>query len=246
MANKYLLTYLQQFIYDYLHMLSHFHHLFCMFNFLYNKLPSYFPFFSFFSVYSLKLSAYHSSLTLQFALCFLFSVPYSVSNFLFAYVALLVQYPVIVSISLSWPCPAFNNNSHSSLICDYFQFLLTICLCLSSLHAFYSIHPCPSCSLNYLCCAIHPYHFTLSALDPVCCCILTASQFSALFFTHDCHSMHTYYSMDTFPIPHAPPCSRPQSRCLIHIISCRFMLVASFLMPSFQFTYATCPIYATH
>ena len=82
--------------------------------------------------------------------------------------------------------------------------------------------------LPHLCCAIHPCHFTLSALDPVCCCILTASLFSALFFAHDCHSMHTCYSMDTFPIPHAPPCSRPQSRCLIHIISCRFMLVASF------------------
>ena len=116
-----------------------------------------------------------------------------------------MQYPVIVSISLSWPCPAFNNNSQSSLICDYFQFLLTIRLCLSSLRAFHSIHPCPSCSLNYLCCAIHPCHFTLSALDPIHCCILTVSLFSALFFTHDCHSMHTYYSMDAFPIPHAPP-----------------------------------------
>ena len=104
-------------------------------------------------------------------------------------------------------------------------------------------HHAPSIDL---CCAIHPCHFTLLALDPVCCCILTASLSSALFFTHDCHSMHTYYSMDTFPIPHAPPCSRPQTRCLIHIISCRCMLVASFFVPSFQFTYATCPIYATH
>ena len=151
---------------------------------------------------------------------------------LIAYAPLLAQYPVIVSISLSWP-------SHSALICDSFQFLLSISLCLSSLHAFHSICPCLSCSLNYLCCAIHPCHFTLSALDLVCCCILTASLFSALFFIHDCHSMHTCHSIDTFPIPHAPSCSPPHSSCLIHIISCRFMLDASFFMPSFQFTHAS-------
>ena len=164
--------------------------------------------------------------------------------FFFAYAVLLAQYPVTVSISLSWPCPACDHNSHSALIFYSFQFLLSISLCLSSLHAFDSTHPYLSCSLNYLiCCAIHPCHFILSALDPVCCCILTASLFSALFFIHDRLSMHTCHSMDTFPISHASP---SHSSCLIHIISCRFMLVASFFMPSFQFTYATCPIYATH
>ena len=185
-------------------------------------------------------------MTLRFTLRFLFYVPCSVSNFCFAYAALLAQYPAIVSISLSWPCPTCNNNSHSALICDSFQFLCSISLCLFSLHAFHSIHHCPSCSLNYFCCAIHACHFTLSAPDPVCCCILTVSLFSALLFIHDCHSMQICHAMEIFPIPHAPPSSLPHSSCLIHIISCRFMPDASIFMPSFQFTYATCLIYATH
>ena len=217
-----------------------------MFNFLYNKLPPYFPFFLAFSLFirsslvhitqPISDTQVHTSLSV---LCSIFRFNFFFCPFLsqLAFHGLVLH--VIVSISLSWPCPACNNNSHSSLICDSFQFLLTIHLCLSSLHAFHSIHPCPSCSLNYLCCVIHPCHFTLSALDPVCCCI-TATLSSALFFIHDCHSM------DTFPIPHAPPCSPPHSSCLIHITSCRFMLVASFFMPSFKFTYTTCPIYATH
>ena len=134
----------------------------------------------------------------------MFHVPFQCLFLLSAYAPLLVQYPVIVSISFSWPCPACDTNSHSALICDSFQFLLSISLCLSSLHAVHSIRPCLSCSLKYLCFAIHLCQFTLSALDLVCCCILTASLFSALFFIHDCHSMHTCHSMDTFPIPHAP------------------------------------------
>ena len=97
------------------------------------------------------------------------------------------------------------------------------------------VHHAPS-----TCCAIHPCHFILSALDPVCCCILTASLFSALFFDDDSHSIHTCHSTDTFPIPRAP------HRIAVHIISCRFILVASVFMFSFQFTYATCPISATH
>ena len=195
-----------------------------------------FPFFSFFSVHSLKLSAYHSSLTLQFTLHFLFNVPYSVSNFLFAHVALLVQYAVIVSISLSWLCPAFNNNSHSSLVYDYFQFLLTIHLYLSSLHAFHSIHHYPSC---------FPCHPSFQHLILFVAVFNSFTTFCFVLY-YDCHSMCTCYSMDTFPIPHAPARSLPQSRCLIHIISCRCMVVASLIMPSFQFPYATCPIFATH
>ena len=103
----------------------------------------------------------------------------------------------------------------------------------------YFIYCCPSCSLNYLCCAIHPCHFTLSALDPVCCCILTASLFSALFFTHDCHSMHTYYSMKTFPIPHAPGLKAGALFTLYHVDACLLLLFSCLLfnshMPLAQF-----------
>ena len=129
--------------------------------------------------------------------------------------------------------PACNSNSHSSLIYDSFQFFLTIRLCLSSLHAFHSIHPCPSCSLNYLCCAIYPCHFTLSALDPVCGCILAASLFSALFFIHDCHSMHTCHSMDTFPslmLPHAPHLIGIALFTLYHVDSCLLLLFSCLLL----------------
>ena len=159
----------------------------------------------------------------------------------------VAQYPVISQLAFhGLVLHVIIINIQPSFVMTLFSFCFSVSLCLSLLHVFHSIHPCPSCSLNYLCCAIHLCHFTLSALAPVCCCILTASLFSALFFIHDCHSTHTCHSMDTFPIPHAPPCSPPHSSCLIHIISCRFMPVASFFMPSFQFTYVTCPIYATH
>ena len=162
----------------------------------------------------------------------MFHIPFQFLFLLIAYAPLLAQYPVIVSISLSWPCPACDTSSHSTLICDSFQFLLSISLRLSSLDAFHSICPCLSCSLNYLCCAIHLCHFTLSALDLVCCCILTASLFSALFFIHDCHSMHTCHSMDTFPVPHAPHLIAVAFYTLYHVDSCLMLLFSCLLFNS--------------
>ena len=136
-------------------------------------------------------------------------------------------------LPFSWPGPAFNNNSHSSLICDYFQFLLTIHLCLSSLHAFHSIPPCPSCSLNYLCCAIHPCHFTLSALDPVCCCILTASLFSP------CTLITAWTHFPSLMLPHAPGRKAGTLFTLYHVDACLLLLFSCLLfnshMPIAQF-----------
>ena len=221
-------------------MLCHFHHLFylCLIFFVISFLhTSPFSAFSPFirsSLVHITQSIFdtqvHTSLSVLCSICCF--------KFLFC---LCCPFSTISCNSLAW-----NNNSHSALICDSFQFLCSISLCLFSVHAFHSIHPYPSYSLNYSCCAIHACHFTLSALDPVCCCILTASLFSALLFIHDCHSMHICHAMDIFPISHAPPSSLHHSSYLIHIISCRFMFDASVFMPSFQFTYATCLIYATH
>ena len=115
--------------------------------------------------------------------------------------------------------------------------MLSISLCLSSLHALilYTLaHHTPSS-----CCAIHPCHLILSALHPVCCCIFTAYCFlpcSLFMIVSPCTLVTSWTHFPSLILPHAP-----------HVIAIAIMQIYTccFFCHAF-FSIYTCPVSATH